>query len=1013
MTGMDMNIKTAAKLIAATFIIFWLAGCGGGSGGSTGTGTGSGGGSTTPAIPPGTKILVVNNGSNNVTILNAKDNSLAATVTVGDAPSAIAIHGTTNKAYIANSGSSSISILDTLTNTVTGTISTSANPWELAIDPQANRLYATLTGNKVAVIDINSKATLANITVGDTPVKMAIDTQIGRLYVTNYVGGSVSVIDTASNSVVQTLSVDANPYGVAVNPAANRLYVTHQTSNKVTVIDTSTNTKLASAVVGFLPTGITVNPNDDKVYVASAMAPYNYTVLDANGTMLNSLLGQGSPEAVTVNPASNYVYAANQGGNTMSIIDTNGLVTTPGAMLPGAAYKTYYVGTKPMALAIARPYVAPPANLPGTPPAGGHGDSWDNITARYTSVAYGNGMYVAVGAGGLVKTSPDANTWTARASGTENNLWKVIYGGGKFVAVGGSQIFTSTDGITWTSYQSSDQSLYGVAWSGSQYLVVGFAALYTSPDGITWTNQNPKGANGAQTYNLAYYDVAWVGDRFVVVGEGAYSSYTMPALPGFLGLTNFAAGSYLGLNNSSTQLFTAVAYKAPSTIVVTTNLGMFTSTDSGANWSVPASANTTGWWQDVTYDATLGKFIAVGGKGYSKALMNNRVFGTTAFAANQIIATSPDGLNWTSQASSSTNALSGVTSNTTTGEIVAIGDGGTVLKSGDGAQWILPPGVNPPLSPSVYTPLNRVTWGGPAGARLFVAVGNGGVILTSPDGYAWTKRTSGSTNNLSSVIWGGPGAGQFLAVSNTSVQEAAFTSPDGITWTKHAIPADGMGVSSGMLDVVWTGSKYVGVNSVASLNNGQSKIESADGVTWINQLDLFNPDVTVINARIKWDGYASRFIRIVNERYSPTTGVTSYLTQLETSFDAIAWEPLSPGNNGGLPNDVIYDNSGMYMVNAMKGFDLNGLGYFAPEANSPSTLAVSLAGAPNCSCAREFTGFVKSGSLMLALDGRGAFTAGKPNTWTYHPTYGASLTSGVWNGSVFVGIGPNAIAVSP
>lgn len=729
-----METRTVTKSIALTLISLWLAGCGGGgSGGSAGTGNNNG--NTTPALPITSKVLIVNNGSNNVTILNSKDNSLAATVPVGTAPSAIAIHSTTNKAYVANSGSGNISILDTLTNTVTGTMSTSANPWELAINPQTNRLYATLTGNKVAVIDTTTKATIASIPVGDTPVKMAINPATNRLYVTNYVGGSVSVIDTASNAVTQTITVDANPYGIAVNPATNRLYVTHQTSNKVSIIDTSTNTRLTSAVVGFLPTGITVNLNDNKVYVASSMAPYNYTVLDANGTMLNSLLGQGSPEAITVNQASNYVYSANQSGNTMSIIDTNSLITTPGATLPGTAYKTYFVGTKPMAIAIAKPYVAPSPSMPTMPPAGGRGDSWDNLTARYTSVAYGNGMYVAVGAGGLIKTSTDGVTWTPRPSGTEGNLWKVIYGGGKFVAVSDyRQILTSTDGIQWNIIPVRDV-MYGVAWSGTQYLAVGFAGLFTSPDAVTWTDQNPMGANGAQTYNSAYYDVAWTGNQFIVVGEGAYKSYTMPSLPGFLGLTNFPAGNYLGLNNSSTQLFTAVAYKAPSTIVVATNLGMFTSTDGGATWAVPASANTTSWWQDVTYNATLGKFIAVGGKGYSKALMNNRVLGTAAFAANQIIATSPDGLTWTSQTSSSTNALSGVTSNTTTGEIVAIGDGGTVLKSTDGVQWTLPPGNNPPLQPSVSTPLNRVTWGGPAGARLFVAVGNGGVILTSPDGH--------------------------------------------------------------------------------------------------------------------------------------------------------------------------------------------------------------------------------------------------------------------------------------
>lgn len=1001
-----MLLQRNARLLAAGLLCLGLLGCD--VGGSQDGGTDSGSGTTTPAQPLRTKILVVNNASNDVTILQAKDDALIATVAVGKAPSAVAVHSTTHTAYVANSGSASVSILDLNANKVSGTIHLSANPWELAIDPQANRLYATVTGNQVAVIDTTTKATVATIAVGDTPTRMAIDPAAGRLYVTNYVAGTVSVIDTTSPAVIETISVDANPYGVAVNPAVGRLYVTHQTSNKVSVIDTATQQPLASATVGFLPTGVTFNPNDDKVYVASSMAPYNYTVLDANGAMVNSLLGQGSPEAVAFNPASNLLYAANQGGNTMSIVDTNGLNGTPGTTLPGTAYKTYFVGTKPVAIAVARPQAAQPAHMPSPPAAGGTGALWDNVTARYTSVAFGNGVYVAVGAGGLIKTSADGTTWTPRVSGTESDLWKVIYGGGAFVAVGGSQILRSTDGAVWTLYQSMSQDLYGVAWSGTQYLVVGFAALYTSADGLTWTNQNPMGAAGAQTYNHAYYDTVWAGDKFVVVGEGAYSSTTSPSLPGYLGLTSFPAGIYLGLNNASTQLFTAVAFKAPSTIVATTNLGMFTSTDGGASWTVPASAKTTNWWQDVTYNAALGKFIAVGGKGFSKALMHNRVLMKTEFAAGQNIATSSDGLEWTSQSSGSSHALSGVAANNATGDIVAVGDGGTVLKSADGAMWTLPAGGLFPVPPSVYTPLNRVAWGGPASARLFVAVGNGGVILTSPDGYSWTTRTSGSTNDLSSVIWGGPGAGQFLAVSNTSVKEAAFTSPDGITWTKHSIPADGMGFSSGMLDVVWTGSKYVGVNSVVSLDDGESKIESTNGVTWINKLGLFQPNDTVVNARIQWDGYARKFIRLITVRSSPAVGVTSIGTDLRSSDDAVTWDRAG----GGIVSDALYDLSGMTLIGAVQGLDETGLGYLVPESPAPQPLPVSLIGAPNCSCARKFTGLVKTGSLMVAFDARGAATATKPRSWTYHPTYGASLTNGAWNGSVLVGIGPNAIAVS-
>jgi hypothetical protein len=66
-------------------------------------------------------------------------------------------------------------------------------------------------------------------------------------------------------------------------------------------------------------------------------------------------------------------------------------------------------------------------------------------------VTYGNGLFVAVGDGGAILTSPDGVTWTPRTSGTSNTLFGVTYGNGLFVAVGdGGAILTSPDGVNWT-----------------------------------------------------------------------------------------------------------------------------------------------------------------------------------------------------------------------------------------------------------------------------------------------------------------------------------------------------------------------------------------------------------------------------------------------------------------------------------------------------------------------------------------------------------------------------------
>jgi hypothetical protein len=57
-------------------------------------------------------------------------------------------------------------------------------------------------------------------------------------------------------------------------------------------------------------------------------------------------------------------------------------------------------------------------------------------------VAYGNGLFVAVGDRGTILTSPDGVNWTERTSGT-NWLFGVTYGNGTFVAVGGTKVPSS------------------------------------------------------------------------------------------------------------------------------------------------------------------------------------------------------------------------------------------------------------------------------------------------------------------------------------------------------------------------------------------------------------------------------------------------------------------------------------------------------------------------------------------------------------------------------------------
>jgi len=123
-------------------------------------------------------------------------------------------------------------------------------------------------------------------------------------------------------------------------------------------------------------------------------------------------------------------------------------------------------------------------------------------------VAFGGGLFVAVGNGGTIFTSTDGVSWTSRTSGTTNNLNAVAYSStlGMFVAVGASgTILTSTDGTTWTSRSGGAGTLYSVGWSptAAAFMAVPLTGgtAYASTNGTSWSSVT--GISGTNANKLA------------------------------------------------------------------------------------------------------------------------------------------------------------------------------------------------------------------------------------------------------------------------------------------------------------------------------------------------------------------------------------------------------------------------------------------------------------------------------------------------------------------------------
>ena len=139
----------------------------------------------------------------------------------------------------------------------------------------------------------------------------------------------------------------------------------------------------------------------------------------------------------------------------------------------------------------------------------------------WSSIAFGHNMFVAVAneyVDDPVMTSVDGLEWVSRKveSAAFSEWYRVIFGGNRFVAVGGNGIMVSDDGISWTIGNPAvdDGNWLGVAYSeeAGLYVAVGDSSTaLSSPDGLEWKAHE---AVAGDTWS----DVVYARGMFVAVG---------------------------------------------------------------------------------------------------------------------------------------------------------------------------------------------------------------------------------------------------------------------------------------------------------------------------------------------------------------------------------------------------------------------------------------------------------------------------------------------------------------
>jgi YVTN family beta-propeller protein len=166
------------------------------------------------------------------------------------------------RVYVANLQSFSVSVVDGTAGTAVATLSVGDAPQAVAVNPDSDFVYvANGESASVSVIDGASATVVDTVPVGAGPLSVAVDPKADRVYVVNAAESTVSVVEGAAARVVATIPVDGMPWAVAVNPQTNRIYVAQRLNNTVLVIDGGRIRQASPAAA--ISVDVDIDDNDD------------------------------------------------------------------------------------------------------------------------------------------------------------------------------------------------------------------------------------------------------------------------------------------------------------------------------------------------------------------------------------------------------------------------------------------------------------------------------------------------------------------------------------------------------------------------------------------------------------------------------------------------------------------------------------------------------------------------------------------------------------------------------
>jgi hypothetical protein len=494
-------------------------------------------------------------------------------------------------------------------------------------------------------------------------------------------------------------------------------------------------------------------------------------------------------------------------------------------------------------------------------------------------VAYGNGLYVAVGVGGALVTSTNAITWTLPTSPTSTQLEAVTYGNGLFYIVGQNGAnFSSTNGVTWTARsglaaatasdalatvygnglyvltltngqlrtstnldtwttitRSSSSVIYAFTYGNGKFFGAGLnGILATSTNGTTWVEQ---GLGGTFDVNNSVGQVSYSNGLFVAISNGGEVFTCLDSTMTSGGVS----GSILTDLNVAVQ---GVNY-SDGLYVMGTSLGAFYFSTNGTDWATRTSFTSSAISRIISSSANNTYIAVTTGGGIFTSAYNDPYYNFSTHFYVPSLTSTQDALNDSPGNYSNPGTSYAAYVKATNTDLPPLGsfskslfynansassapstlDRGNSIRAGKAYLKTSYPDLFNQIGTygaAVMTPRDEA--GSPTvtntrivafGNGLYLYGGNDGKLRTSTNGITWSTATPVTPRDIYSITYGNG-----IYVLGT-VGGDIDTSTDGVTWTSRI-----SGTSSNIFSLAYGHGIYVATSENAKLRT------STNGITW-------------------------------------------------------------------------------------------------------------------------------------------------------------------------------------